>query len=88
MGRIYHIGGATVSSLFLTLGQLSAAIYGHEAPKEFCENCERETQHEYQEFDAGTRDQPGQPGGEICLECDGFTPDMTQDEYLADRAGY
>ena len=76
-----------MSDLFNLLGAVSAALYGHDAPKMYCVHCDDETPHDDQEFDAGTRDQPGQPGGYVCRECDGFEPLMTQAEYEADRAG-
>tara|TARA_R100001463_G_scaffold31274_1_gene70727 strand:- start:411 stop:644 length:234 start_codon:yes stop_codon:yes gene_type:complete len=76
-----------MSDLFNLLGQVSAALYGHDDPTMYCIHCDDETIHDDQPYEADTRDQPGQPGGYVCRQCDGFEPEQTQAEYEADYAG-
>ena len=85
---VLRLGAATVSLWAFAVANVSAALYGHDAPTMYCIHCDDETVHDDQEYDAGTRDQPGQPGGYICRVCDGFEPEQTQAEFEADRAGY
>ena len=82
------LGAATVSLWAFAVANVSAALYGHDAPTMYCIHCDEETAHDEQSYEPDTREQPGQPGGYICRQCDGFEPEQTQAEFEADRAGY